>query len=88
MNGSRASRRSSPSSSGYHTPKELKEEQWRMEAEAVSAGKLDMRGMYKKLGGRKWKGKGKRGSAGVRDKGGWDDDEQISFTNRAGVNLG
>ncbi|PPQ99603.1 hypothetical protein CVT24_005179 [Panaeolus cyanescens] len=59
--------------SGYQTPRELKEEQWRMEAQGVSKpSKVEMREMYKELGGRKARTKTKLGSSGVRDKGGWD----------------
>ncbi|KAF8147285.1 hypothetical protein B0H34DRAFT_624789, partial [Crassisporium funariophilum] len=62
----------SPSLSGYQTPRELKEEQWRQEAQGGGKlGKVEAREMYKELGGRKARGKGKLGSAGVRDKGGW-----------------
>jgi len=62
----------SGSQSGYQTPREKKEEQWRLESEAgYKPGKLEMRGMYKELGGRKAKNKLKLGSSGVRDKGGW-----------------
>ncbi|KAJ3482571.1 hypothetical protein NLJ89_g12133 [Agrocybe chaxingu] len=63
------------SGSGYQTPREIKEEQWRAEAEATSKpGKVEMREMYKELGGRKARGKTKLGSSGAfRDKGGWDD---------------
>jgi len=67
---------STPSKSGYQTPRELKEEKWRAEAEGTAKpGKLEMREMYKELGGRKSKGKGKfgNGTAGIRDKGGWND---------------
>jgi len=64
-----SSRPSTPT--GYQTPREMKEEQWRTEAEAQSKpGKLEMREMYKELGGRKLRGKGKLGGA-TRDKGGW-----------------
>jgi len=73
---SRGSGYSSPAlASGYQTPRELKEEKWRQEAEgAAKPGKVEMREMYKELGGRKAKGKGKLGSSGVaRDKGGWND---------------
>lgn len=61
------------SASGYQTPRELKEEKWRQEAEqAAKPGKVEMRGIYKELGGRKSKTKTKLGSSGgVRDKGGW-----------------
>jgi hypothetical protein len=39
-------------------------------------GKGEMRDMYKEMGGRKSKGKTKLGMAGgVRDKGGWADDD-------------
>jgi len=70
-----ASRNSSPSLSGYQTPRELKEEKWRLESEAnLKPGKVEMRSIYKELGGRKARGKVKLGSAGVRDKGGWVDE--------------
>jgi len=60
--------------SGYQTPREIKEEQWKLESEASSKpGKLEMREMYKELGGRKARTKTKLGSTGIRDKGGWDD---------------
>jgi hypothetical protein len=74
---SRGSGYASPSESGYMTPRELKEEQWRLEAEATARpGKVEMRGMYKELGGRKSRSKVKLGSSGgVRDKGGWGDGE-------------
>ncbi|KAJ7451031.1 hypothetical protein FB451DRAFT_1284466 [Mycena latifolia] len=71
---SRASGYSSPSMSGAQTPRELKEEKWRQEAETAAPGKIEMRSMYKELGGRKSKGKSKWGSSGVRDKGGWSGD--------------
>lgn len=59
--------------SGYQTPREQKEEQWRLEEEAAARpGKVEMREMYKELGGRKARTKTKLGSTGVRDKGGWD----------------
>jgi len=57
--------------SGYQTPREIKEEQWRTVADAARPGKLEMREMYKELGGRKAKSKMKLGSSGVRDRGGW-----------------
>jgi len=58
--------------SGYQSPREMKEEQWRNEALGVSRpSKGDMREMYKELGGRKSKSKAKVGGTGrVRDKGG------------------
>ncbi|KAF9521548.1 hypothetical protein CPB83DRAFT_865426 [Crepidotus variabilis] len=66
--------------SGYQTPRELKEEQWRAEAETTRPGKVEMREMYKELGGRKSRAKVKLGSGGaaakggkgVRDRGGWE----------------
>ncbi len=61
----------SKSISGYQTPREIKEEQWRAEAEESKPGKLEMRGIYKGMGGRKARTKMKLGSSGVRDKGGW-----------------
>ncbi|KAJ7650589.1 hypothetical protein FB45DRAFT_1050507 [Roridomyces roridus] len=71
---SRASGYSSPTSlSGTQTPREIKEEMWRQEAEVTAPGKIEMRVMYKELGGRKSKAKSKWGSAGIRDKGGWAD---------------
>ena len=57
--------------SGYQTPREIKEEQWRTLSEATKPGKLEMREMYKELGGRKAKSKMKVGSSGIRDRGGW-----------------
>ncbi|KAG1746842.1 hypothetical protein EDB19DRAFT_1894083 [Suillus lakei] len=76
---SRGSGRTSPSQSGYQTPKELKEEQWRQEELTQSRpGKIEMREMYKELGGRKSRTKAKLGSSGGhRDRTGWgegDDD--------------
>jgi len=71
---SRTSGYTSPSllPSGAQSPRELKEEQWRLEAEASSKpGKAEMRSMYKELGGRKSKGKTKLASSGTRDRGGW-----------------
>lgn len=61
---------------GYQTPKEMREEKWKLESEAAEKpGKLEMREMYKELGGRKAKSKAKLGavggSNGVRDRGGW-----------------
>lgn len=65
--------RSSPSRSGYQTPKEINEERWRAE-EQIRPGKVEMREMYKELGGRKSRNKTKLGSAGgYRDKTGWVD---------------
>ncbi|KAG6879017.1 hypothetical protein C0992_005844 [Termitomyces sp. T32_za158] len=72
---SRGSGYSSPVlKSGYQTPRELKEEQWRLEAEiAAKPGKIEMREMYKELGGRKSKSKSKFGAPGTRDRGGWEE---------------
>ncbi|KAH9036594.1 hypothetical protein EDB85DRAFT_1939267 [Lactarius pseudohatsudake] len=63
----------SPPGSGYQTPREIREERWRLEAAAVERpGKAEMREMYKELNGRKSKAKGKLGGiTGIRDKGGW-----------------
>ncbi|KAJ7604759.1 hypothetical protein B0H17DRAFT_1120778 [Mycena rosella] len=72
---SRGSGYTSPSMSGAQTPREIKEEKWRQEAETTTPGKIEMRSMYKELGGRKSKGKNKWGSSGVRDKGGWSGDD-------------
>ena len=69
---SRSSGYSTPTASGHQTPREQREERWRLEAEAVDKpGKLEMREMYKELGGRKAKTKSKIGGATSRDKGGW-----------------
>ena len=58
--------------SGYVTPKEAREEAWKQEAEQKdSPTKNEMREMYKELGGRKARGKGKFGAT-TRDKGGWE----------------
>ncbi|KAJ7171699.1 hypothetical protein C8R43DRAFT_979088 [Mycena crocata] len=65
--------------SGAQTPRELKEEKWRQEAEVSAPGKVEMRGMYKELAGRKSRGKSKWGSSGVRDKGGWAGDGDGDF---------
>ncbi|KAG6874157.1 hypothetical protein C0995_005575 [Termitomyces sp. Mi166 len=72
---SRGSGYSSPvSKSGYQTPREIKEEQWRLEAEAAAKpGKIEMREIYKELGGRKSKSKSKFGAPGTRDRGGWEE---------------
>ena len=47
-----------------------------MEAETTGRpSKVEMREMYKELGGRKARGKGKVGmEAGARDRGGWGED--------------
>ncbi|KAJ7058838.1 hypothetical protein C8F01DRAFT_1302998 [Mycena amicta] len=70
---SRGSGYTSPTISGAQTPRELKEEKWKQEAELTAPGKIEMRGMYKELNGRKSKAKPKWGGGGgaVRDKGGW-----------------
>jgi hypothetical protein len=62
-----------PATSGYQTPREIREERWRLEAETVEKpDKVEMRGMYRELNGRKSKAKGKLGGTiGIRDKGGW-----------------
>ncbi|TFK86529.1 hypothetical protein K466DRAFT_550240 [Polyporus arcularius HHB13444] len=61
--------------SGTQTPREIREDKWRQEAEPTSRpSKVEMREMYKELGGRKARGKGKLGgTAGMRDRGGWGD---------------
>ncbi|KAL5478814.1 hypothetical protein ACEPAI_2091 [Sanghuangporus weigelae] len=67
-----SSRVSNGANSGYVTPKEAREEQWKTEAEdKEKVTKNEMREMYKELGGRKPRTKAKFGGA-VRDKGGWD----------------
>jgi len=71
---SRTSMQTSPLASGQQTPRERKEEQWRAEAAvAAKPGKLEMREMYKELGGRKSRGKTKLGAetGATRDRGGW-----------------
>jgi len=66
---------SSRPGSGYQTPREIKEEQWKLESEGTTKpNKVEMREMYKELGGRKARGKGKIGTGGTRDKGGWGED--------------
>lgn len=69
---SRSAHTSQPAS-GSQTPREVREERWRLEAAAVDRpGKVEMREMYKELNGRKAKAKGKLGgTTGIRDKGGW-----------------
>jgi hypothetical protein len=54
----------------------VKEEKWRLESEAAAKpDKVEMRSIYKELGGRKARTKAKLGSAGRgRDKGGWEGD--------------
>lgn len=64
----------------YQTPREVKEERWRLEIDATKrSDKLEMREMYKELGGRKPRTKGKLltgiGGGGHRDRGGWDEFE-------------
>jgi hypothetical protein len=59
--------------SGYQTPRELREERWRLESELNRPGKVEMREIYKELGGRKSRTKTKVGAATTRDKGGWTD---------------
>jgi len=62
----------SGTTSGWQTPREVREERWRTEAEATTPTKSDMREMYKELGGRKPKTKSKyQTSNSSRDKGGW-----------------
>ena len=71
---SRRSGYSSPRVSGYQTPKEANEEKWRADAELSRPGKIEMREMYKEMGGRKSRGKTKLGmGGGGRDRGGWAD---------------
>ena len=65
--------------SGYQTPREIKEERWRQEAEEAQKGvaKNEMRDMYKELGGRKVRGKGGLGGKelrGVKDRAGFSED--------------
>ncbi|KAI0770095.1 hypothetical protein C8Q74DRAFT_1273421 [Fomes fomentarius] len=63
---------STPSRSGHQTPQEIREEKWREEADTSMPTKFEMREMYKELGGRKARSKGKLGgTSGMRDRGGW-----------------
>ncbi|KAF8330330.1 uncharacterized protein EI90DRAFT_3060317 [Cantharellus anzutake] len=60
------------SGSGHATPKEMREERWAQEnsgPNGTGLGKIEMREMYKSLGGRMAKSKN-RGSG--RDRGGWE----------------
>ncbi|CAE6426191.1 unnamed protein product [Rhizoctonia solani] len=72
-NGPRVASDADALSSGYVTPKEMREAQWANEAAAVNSrpNKVEARSMYKELGGRKFRGKGKFGNE-TRDRGGWD----------------
>lgn len=69
----------SSAGSGYRTPKEINEERWQAEEVAgEKPNKVEMREMYKELGGRKSKAKtklGRAGGGGVRDVGGFGEDE-------------
>jgi len=60
----------SDSMSGYQTPREIREERWKAETLVARPGKLEMREMYKELGGRK--ARSKNVTTGPRDLGGWD----------------
>jgi hypothetical protein len=66
-----------PTPSGALTPKEVREERWRADADN-KPGKLEMRAMYKEYAGRKVRGKGRLvlgvGGGGSRDRGGWEED--------------
>lgn len=68
---------SAPSSSGYATPREIREERWAAENAGgeggAGIGKVEMREMYKELGGRKSRAKNKVGAG--RDRGGWAEGE-------------
>ncbi|KDQ17618.1 hypothetical protein BOTBODRAFT_29794 [Botryobasidium botryosum FD-172 SS1] len=62
--------------SGIQTPRELREEQWRNEAAETAspkkgAAKVEMREMYKELGGRMARGKNRVKNGESRDRGGW-----------------
>jgi len=60
--------------SGYQTPREIREEKWKQEADETKPTKNEMRDMYKELGGRKAKTKGKyQTDTTSRDRGGWTD---------------
>ncbi|KAI0760460.1 hypothetical protein C8Q74DRAFT_1372322 [Fomes fomentarius] len=57
--------------SGHQTLQEIREEKWREEADTSKPTKVEMREMYKELGGRKARRKGKLGgTSGMRDRGG------------------
>ena len=73
--------RSTPLGSGAQTPREVREERWRQEAEGETRpSKVEMREMYKELGGRKARGKGRLGgTTGMRDRGGWGDNGVEEF---------
>ncbi|KAI0692603.1 hypothetical protein BC835DRAFT_1307061 [Cytidiella melzeri] len=61
-------------SSGYQTPREVREERWKADADGQTRlSKNEMREMYKELGGRKARAKTKVGASGTRDRGGWED---------------
>lgn len=64
---------------GYQTPREMREEQWKAEADTSRPGKVEMREMYKELGGRKAKAKTKfQTSTTSRDRGGWTAGEEFA----------
>ena len=69
------SRPLTPLSSGHQTPREMREEKWKQEAEGqVKPSKVEMREMYKELKGRKARCKFNVGAgSGMRDRGGWAD---------------
>jgi len=68
--------------SGSLTPREVREERWRAEADG-KLGKLEMRAMYKEYAGRKVRGKGKLvsgvGGGGSRDRGGWEENDAVEY---------
>ncbi|KAF8310880.1 hypothetical protein DL93DRAFT_2169444 [Clavulina sp. PMI_390] len=64
-------------SSGYSTPRSIREEAWAAEAQEAATDKGEMRQMYKEMGGRKARAKAKVGMGGKgKDRGGWG---EISF---------
>jgi hypothetical protein len=73
----------SSAGSGYRTPKEANEERWQAESEAAEKpNKVEMREMYKELGGRKSKAKtklGRPGGTAARNVGGLGDEEMDGF---------
>ncbi|CEL58348.1 hypothetical protein RSOLAG1IB_03094 [Rhizoctonia solani AG-1 IB] len=73
-NGPRIASDADALSSGYVTPKEMREAQWASEAAAANSrpNKVEARAMYKDLGGRKFRGKNKFGGE-TRDRTGWVD---------------
>lgn len=63
--------------SGRQTPREMREDKWAVEnGGETGPSKVELRGLYKDLGGRKARTKNKVGANGARDRGGWEDAER------------